>query len=291
MRAFTTRLAAAVLPLLVAGAMGASPAIAQAKQERKPTPVESTAASSLMDAQATRRSLIELLEKHPPAVARVLKFDPSLMRNETYMADYPALRDFVAAHPEIPQNAGYYFEQVYGSPDWRPRNPQMEMMEGILAGLAAFTAAGIVLGTVIWGVRTVLDQRRWSRLSKIQADVHTKLMDRFSSNDELLAYVQTPTGKRFLESGPSPLAEAGPAMAAPLSRILWSVQIGSVLLVTGLGFWLVSGRATWPEAREVFTITGTIVAAVGSGFLVSAGVSYGLSRRLGLLDPPTTSNA
>ena len=42
---------------------------------------------------------------------------------------------------------------------------------GILAGFAAFIAAGDILGTLIWLIRTVLDQRRWSRLSKIQAEV------------------------------------------------------------------------------------------------------------------------
>jgi hypothetical protein len=289
MRPFTRFLAAVALPGVLTAGLWVSPASAQTKPDRRPAQLETS--GSVMDAASTRRLLMEVLEKHPPSVARVLKLDPSLMRSESYLAAYPALRDFLAAHQEVPQNAQYYLEEIYWGGDYRPWNPQLQLMQGVLAGLAGFTAFSIVLGTLIWLIRTVLDQRRWNRLSKIQAEVHTKLMDRFSTNDELLSYVQTPSGRRFLESGPSPLVELGPGMAAPLSRILWSVQLGSILLVTGLGLLFLSGRPSWPEVREVFYFTGCIAAALGAGFLVSAAASYVLSRRLGLFDRPATNHA
>ena len=213
--------------LVVLLGLAAAPAAAQtAPVERRTAP---TAPTLRVDANATRQELMELLEKHPPAVGRVLKLDPSLMRSESYLAAYPELRDFFAQHPEIPQNAPYYLEgiRVGSNDDYRPRNDRIELVAGVLAGLAGLTAAAIVLSTVVWLIRTTLEQRRWSRLSKIQAEVHSKLMDRFSSNDELLTYVQTPSGRRFLESGPSPLQETAPAMGAPISRILWSLQLGS----------------------------------------------------------------
>src|SRR4029453_2516566 len=140
--------------------------------------------------------------------------------------------------------------------------PRQRLTEAILAGLAGFTAFTVVLGTLIWLIRTSLDHRRWNRLSKIQAEVHTKLMDRFSSNDELLAYVQTPSGRRFLESGPSPLQETTPAMGAPFSRILWSIQLGAVLTVSGIGFLFVSGRPSVSEAQEFFYIAGCLASAI-----------------------------
>jgi hypothetical protein len=240
-----------------------------------------------MDAQGTREELMRILEKHPPSVARVLKLDPSLMRSESYLASYPELRDFLTQHSEISQNAQYYLESVRVSQnEGYQRNDKLELAAAVLAGFAAFTAAGIVLGTLVWVMRTVLEQRRWSRLSKIQAEVHSKLMDRFSSNDELLTYVQTPSGRRFLESGPSPLQQdAGPAVAAPISRILWSMQLGVVLLVAGLGLLFLSGRALF-EIQEIFYIAGCMATAVGAGFLISAVAAYAISRRLGLLDRP-----
>jgi hypothetical protein len=281
-----SRFAPAVLAVAVTCSALVPEASAQTPkpEQRRPAPGPVTQ----MDAQGTREALMRILENHPPAVGRVLKLDPSLMRSESYLASYPELRDFLAQHDEVPQNAQYFLEGVrlaQNENNYQPRSQKLELVGGILAGFAAFIAAGIILGTLIWLIRTVLDQRRWSRLSKIQAEVHTKLMDRFSSNDELLTYVQTPSGRRFLESGPSPLQESGPAMAAPVARILWSMQIGAVLLVTGLGLLFLSGRALF-EAQEFFYIAGCMSTAVGAGFLVSAVAAYVLSRRLGLLDRP-----
>jgi len=294
---------AAALTLLLACGAFVSTAFAQQRGDRRapaagaqPTAVEESRSQTdrfrgeRMDAEAARQALMQVLEKHPPSVGRVLKIDPSLMRNESYLGSYPELRDFLAEHPEIPQNAGFYLEGVRSSSDWHASTPQQQMMEAILAGLAGFTAFAVVLGTLIWLTRTSLDHRRWNRLSKIQAEVHTKLMDRFSSNDELLTYVQTPPGRRFLESGPSPLQEVAPAMGAPFSRILWSVQLGTVLLVSGVGLLFLSGRAI-QEAREFFYIAGCLATAIGAGFVVSAAAAYILSRRLGLLDPPVQNHA
>ena len=142
------------------------------ERERRPAPT-----ALRLDANAMRQELMELLEKHPPAVGRVLKLDPSLMRSESYLAAYPELRDFFAQHPEIPQNSQYYLEGVRMSmnEDYRPRDERLQMVAGILGGLAGFAAAAIVLSTIVWLIRTTLEQRRWSRLSKIQAEVHSKL--------------------------------------------------------------------------------------------------------------------
>jgi len=288
------RAATLTLPvLLLASGAFVSDAAAQTRAGARPTagaeePTERLA--SQMDADATRRALVELLERHPPAVGRVLKLDPSLMRNESYLSAYPQVRQFLEEHPEVALNAPYYLEQVHIGNDYRQRNAREEMTEAVLAGLAGFTAFIVLLSTLVWLIRTIVDHRRWNRLSKIQAEVHTKLMDRFSTNDELLTYVQTPSGRRFLESGPSPLQETSPVLSAPFSRILWSVQLGSVLLVSGVGLLFLSGRAI-QEAREVFYIAGCLATAIGAGFIVSAGAAYILSRRLGLLNRSVPDHA
>jgi hypothetical protein len=297
MKSFASLFRALAVVLVIAGV--AAPVSARQRGERRApdqqpaAEVESTRPrlpAEPMNAEATRESLMKVLEAHPPSVGRVLKMDATLMRNEAYLATYPQLRDFLAEHPEIPQNASYYFARVRGVDDHYASTPQQQMVEGILAGLAGMTAFVIILSTIVWLTKTLIDHRRWNRLSKIQAEVHTKLMDRFSSNEELLTYVQTPTGRRFLESGPSPLPEVGPAMGAPFTRILWSVQIGAILLVSGLGFLFLSARAL-PEAREFFYIAGCLATAVGAGFVVSAAAAYVLSRRLGLLERPVQGNA
>ena len=300
MRPFSTAFRAATLTLpvllLASGAFVADAAAQTRAATRQPTAgaeVATERLASQMDADATRRALMELLERHPPSVGRVLKLDPSLMRNEAYLSAYPQVRQFLEEHPEVALNAPYYLEHIQNGYDYRERNPtREEMTQVVLAGLAGFTAFIVVLSTLVWLIRTIVDHRRWNRLSKIQAEVHTKLMDRFSTNDELLTYVQTPSGRRFLESGPSPLQQetAPPVLSAPFSRILWSVQLGSVLLVSGVGLLFLSGRAI-QEAREVFYIAGCLATAIGAGFIVSAGAAYILSRRLGLLDRPVPDHA
>ncbi len=71
-----------------------------------------------------------------------------------------------------------------------------------MAGAAALTAFCIFVSLLVWVVRTVVDHRRWLRQSRVQVEVHTKLLDRLTSNEDLLAYAQTPAGSRFLESAP-----------------------------------------------------------------------------------------
>ena len=287
----------ALVSALLAGG-GAAQSVAAAPQtppaERRsaqpaPAVAERPPVALNVDAEATRRELMEVLRKHPPAVARVLKTDPSLLRNDAYMSGYPALQQFLTQHPEVLQNASFYFGEIHDG-DWQPPSPRIRMVEGMLTTLAGFGAFFVVLGTLIWLIRTVMDQRRWTRLSRIQAEVHSKLMDRFSNHDELMSYVQTPAGRRFLESGPSPLQEAAPSVAAPFSRILWSTQIGVVALVLGLGLLFVSGR-TIEELQELLFITGCLSIALGAGFTVSAATSYVLSRKLGLIAPTTADHA
>ena len=100
-------------------------------EQRRPAPGPVTQ----MDAQGTREALMRILENHPPSVGRVLKLDPSLMRSESYLASYPELRDFLAQHGEIPQNAQYYLEgvRIGQNENYQPRSQKLELMAGILA--------------------------------------------------------------------------------------------------------------------------------------------------------------
>jgi hypothetical protein len=124
----------------------------------------------------------------------------------------------------------------------------------------------------------------------VQTDVHTKLLEKFGSNEELLRYAETPAGRRFLESAPIALEPAAPRMSAPFSRILWSIQAGAVLGVAGLGLLYVSSEMVDEIAQFFFSI-GVLTLALGVGFGVSAAISFFLSRRLGLFEPAATDHA
>jgi hypothetical protein len=112
--------------------------------------------------------------------------------------------------------------------------------------------------------------------------VHTKVLDRMSSHDDLLAYIQSPAGRHFLESAPIALDGQPRPSAAALTRVLWSLQAGVVLTAVGIGFWVL-GRTVLPEASTGFSIISTLALALGLGFVASAGVSYVVSTRHGLI--------
>lgn len=158
-----------------------------------------------------------------------------------------------------------------------------------MTGFFVFVIMATILGALGWLVRTAVDYRRWGRLAKVQSEAHTKLLDRFTGNEELLAYVKSPAGAKFLESAPITLDGGPRQMAAPFNRILFSMQAGVVLAAAGIGMNYVSHRVEQYAADPVFMIS-VILLSVGLGFFASAALSYLLSKRVGLLGPDNSAN-
>ncbi len=239
------------------------------------------------DAQRTQEELARLLERYPPSLRRVLALDSSLLGNPAYLAPYPALVAFLNAHPEIARNPAFYFGQGGGQGHYSQDRAARagELWRDVMGGLAAFTGIGMFIGLIVWLIRTLIDYRRWSRLSKVQTDVHTKILDRFSSNEDMIAYIQSPAGSRFLQSSPITLDAGSRSVGAPLGRILWSVQGGLVLLAGGVGFLIVAGRAADENAQPLQAL-GVLAIAIGLGFVASAIISFVISRKLGLIETP-----
>ncbi len=151
-------------------------------------------------APRVRQDLYRILRQYPPSLGEVIQRDPSLLDRADYLAPYPLLAGFLAQHPEVRRSPDYYF----GSVSYRTVTPQeraLDLFEEVMAGAAALTAFCVFVSLLVWVIRTVVDHRRWLRQSRVQVEVHTKLLDRLTSNDDLLAYAQTPAGSRFLGVG------------------------------------------------------------------------------------------
>jgi hypothetical protein len=269
--------------IFVAGLFSAStPVFAQLGQlqARQATP---TVIVGEQFAETTRERLWELLRQHPPNVAEILRRDPSLA-NAEYLAPYPALVAFLQQHPEIARNPSYFFGE-FTFRQQAPRDRAQAMFEVVMAGLGLTLLGTAILGTFIWVVKSIVDQRRWLKLTRTQAEVHGKLLDRLTNNEDLLAYIQTSAGRKFLESAPIAVDTEQAPNSAPLSRILWSMQAGVVLASLGIGFWIAQSRFP-DDMGEGFFIIGTLVAALGIGFAISAGLAYVISQRFGLFTPP-----
>jgi len=274
-----------LITLLFAAAI-ATGAFAQAPATNTSTAVTSTVVTD-SDSRETREAFHAALQRYPTEVSRVLKLDPSLMSNQSYLANYPALAQFLAQHPEIAHSPAFYLDNIYVGDESRAENSSERVWRSTMEGLSIFCVLALITGVLTWLVRTLIEHRRWSRISKVQADVHNKLMDRFTANEDLLAYIQTPAGKRFLESAPITLDSSPRAVSAPVSRILWSVQVGLVLAAAGFGLEYVSGSIDKTVSQPLFAM-GVLAISIGIGFVLSAIVSYVLSRRLGLWETAAT---
>jgi len=277
---------AALTLTLAAGAFAQAPVttknIAAATTSATPSAVTSSIITDT-DSHETREAFHATLRRYPTEVSRVLKIDPSLMTNESYLANYPALATFLAQHPEIAHSPAFYIGDVF-IPEDRAENSSERVWRSTMEGISIFAVIALIAGVLTWLVRTVIEHRKWSRITRMQADVHNKLMDRFTANEDLLAYIQTPAGKRFLESAPIALDGAPKAVSAPIGRILWSVQVGLVLAAAGVGLQYVSGSIQKDVAQPLFAM-GILAISIGAGFVLSAIVSFILSRKLGLWEP------
>jgi hypothetical protein len=237
----------------------------------------------------TKGRLHQILEQYPPSVAQVLRLDPSLLNKADYLAPYPALAAFLAGHPEVAHNPVFFIGSGFGGPGQQfsdSRSTAMRSIESVFIGLEFLLGFATAFVTLGWIARSVIDHRRWLRAMKIQTDAHTKIVDRLASNEDLLAYMQSPAAQRFLAAslGPAVAAEAAPqSVGAPLNRILWSVQAGIVLATCGIGLWFAKQHVMDDLAEPIFVVA-ILAVALGAGFVLSALASYMLSRQLGLVD-------
>ena len=264
-----------ILFAVLAGLLGlCSPASAQTVPQREEVVIERP-----LTAEDTREELRVILQKYPRSVGEILRRDPSLLTRPDYTATYPDLVAFLGQHPEVARNVEFYFE---GYGDWgRQVDPSFEALGALLAGLAVAFVLILFSGVLVWLVRAFVQHRRWLKASQVQAEVHMKLMERMHTNEELIAYIQSPAGRRFLEAAPIMPQADGPSFSAPVGSIIWSLMAGVVLTVVGVGF-RYAGASIADEAKEAFQVVGIIILSLGIGFIFASLMAYVLSARLGL---------
>lgn len=117
----------------------------------------------------------------------------------------------------------------------------------------------------VWGLYIVTVSIR----RKQQSSMQKALLDKFSSAHDFAEFMQSPAGQKYVMS-------FADVVTSPRNAILKSVQIGIVLVFVGVGF-LSAGGGPYVLLTEGF---GGLFVSVGFGFLISALVSYFLSRKL-----------
>ncbi len=133
----------------------------------------------------------------------------------------------------------------------------------------------VVFGAFVWIVWILFSTVRRSRNARMQADLQARLLDKFNTSQDLLAYVQTEAGQNFMSSLAS-------EQSTPYGRILNAVQTSIILIFVGPALLYLKHRV--PFTDDGFMVLGTIITTLGVAFLVAAGVSYVLSKNFGLLE-------
>jgi hypothetical protein len=142
----------------------------------------------------------------------------------------------------------------------------------------------VLFGALAWIIRTLVENKRWTRVFTLQSDVHGKLIDRFATNQELLGYMETDAGRKFLEAAPIATEVESRRMPNLVSRMVATLQVGLVLTLLGAG--LLALRNSVGDAGTAILVLGIVALMPGIGLILSAGLLWVLGRRLNLMEPP-----
>ena len=236
------------------------------------------------DAHETRDRLRDVLNQYPPSVREVLRIDPTLLYRPDYLATYPLLAAFLEQHPQVAHNPGFFLGEWRAPEEFTATGQAFREVGQMFENFTIVLIVATITAGIVFLLRTAIEHRRWQRTLRAQTELNTKLIDRFSSSEELLAYLQSPAGKTLIE--PAVVPHAGPRpmpMNAPLSRIFWSLQSGIVVSTLGMGLIFVSRGVATDEFAQTLYGVGIVILTIGLGFAISAAVSYLLSQRLGLI--------
>jgi hypothetical protein len=290
------RISAAVLPATLLLGMFAGPRPGQSQQPNPKISAPQIANSNQSDTD-TQQQLLKLL-RLSPTLTMVVSRDPSLLSDQEYVArNSPELAQFLQLHPEVARNPSFYLfsnlphargeraDQALERKIWpdmtsRPEDSYArDRLAEVIGPTLAFAA---FLGTLIWLIRILLENRRWGRIFRLQTEVHTKLIDRFGNNQELLTYMGTDAGRRFLEAAPIPVEfDHSRRFPGALGKVLMPLQIGVVLTLLGIGLLML--RHSIFGLNGPLLVFGMIILMPGLGFIISAGITWYLAGRLGLM--------
>ena len=126
----------------------------------------------------------------------------------------------------------------------------------ILAAMAVFW------GSVLYIIATAMRRKQ-------QNEMQRHMLDKFASAKDFADFVQSPAGQKYVVS-------FSEATTSPRNAIVGSVRTGVVLLFAGAG---IAATTSGTHNSHVWGI-GIVLCCLGCGFLVSAGISYWLAKKM-----------
>lgn len=112
---------------------------------------------------------------------------------------------------------------------------------------------------VVWAAAQARNRR-----AQMQAEVQTKLIEKFGTATEFVQFLQSPSGRQFL---------AGSSVAQ--NKVFGGIRAGIMLSLLGVGFLFLA-----IFVDRDFVIPGMILLFLGLGFFLSSAVAMKLSRKM-----------
>lgn len=126
----------------------------------------------------------------------------------------------------------------------------------------------------VFGAWLVWSIMEWLKM-RHKGQLQNKILEKFTTVKEFNEFIQSNEGNKFLNF----LSYNGPT---PRQKILFSLSKGAIILFVGISLILIG--QVFPDEMRYFLAAGIILIALGVGFLVSAFISYTLSRKWGIID-------
>ena len=152
---------------------------------------------------------------------------------------------------------------------------EYESIVGLIGSMFFIMSLLPLIGFIAW-----IRVRERSRTGDLQAETVRRLIDKLGTSQEAMAYLESESGRKLLDSISMPAERAN-----PYRRILAAITAGAVLSCLGVGLVILS--VVIPD--EELVRGAVILLALGAGFLVAAGASYRLSKSWGLIEAPAAS--
>ena len=145
---------------------------------------------------------------------------------------------------------------------------------------AVFGVVGVTgLVVLLIGFSAWIVSRRRQEQARAQFDIQRRMLEKFESASEFVAFLNSESGRKFLDTvSIETVSQAG--------RIFGSIQKGAIFTLMGIvGLCIVAYDI---DDLIPLAVPSGIALATGLGYLVSAFASYRLSKQWGLL-PPSAS--
>ncbi len=137
--------------------------------------------------------------------------------------------------------------------------------------MSAMIIMPIFFAATIWIIKLWLD---WKR-HRLKNDLQNRLVEKIGNIQDLNNFLQTESGDRFLNS----LTVAG---GTAKDKLISAFSSGIILSVLGVAFFPLA--LLFADEARYFNAGGIVFLALGIGFLISAFVSYRISKKWGIIE-------